>query len=373
MRIAFCNASKSWGGVKTWTIEFAAALQALGHHAIIIGRDERFITRAQAAGLEAYQMQFGADFSPFRIATFMRFFKKHNVEAVLVNVGSDIRTAGIAAALCKLPVIHRVGLPADMRNQWKVRLTHKIIHPHYLCPCRDICNGMRRILPFVRQEDCTVLYSAKMPIDEAVLKKRFARETTKTRINTDAQGAPLRLVTTSQLKKDKGHSDVLAALATLRSKGYALTWDVAGTGEYGDTLKAKMQELGLDDCITWHGFTQNIAQILQNSEVFVLPSHREGLPNTLLEALAQGLIPIARNVGGINEVWPKELAPYLLENENFSESLTDALEQLASMPQAKRHALRRAALAHCRAHLSLPVQAKKLEAFFAARIATTPK
>ena len=47
MRIAFINATKRWGGVKTWMLEFAKIFSKKGHHVYIYGRQEALITSAQ--------------------------------------------------------------------------------------------------------------------------------------------------------------------------------------------------------------------------------------------------------------------------------------------------------------------------------------
>ncbi|MFV0422936.1 glycosyltransferase [Oleidesulfovibrio sp.] len=352
MRLAFFNSSKGWGGVKTWTVEFAAALQQRGHEVHIFGRPGPFVERATAMGLPAHAVSFGPDFNPVAISRFISFFKKNRTDAVLVNVGRDVRTAGIAAAIYGIPVAHRIGLPRDMRNHWKVRTVHKLIKPHYLCPCEYIRSGMLQMLPFIDKKDSTVILSAKKPAQNAPVLKHHDEK------------HPLTFVTTSQLNADKGHIDVLQILARLKAKGHNFHWHVAGKGTQQEDLKAQCAALGLQDNITWHGFTQNVTAVLALGDVFILPSLSEGLPNTLLEAMAQGLIPVARDIGGINEVWPQEAAGMLLPHANFQTRLEQTLEMLLQTDPTQLHVLSKAAWEKCRTSFSMQTQAPKLEAFF---------
>ena len=349
MRLAFFNATRKWGGVKTWTLEFAAALQRLGHTVIVLGREGAFIERALGLGLDARAVDFGPDYNPFAIARFMRFFREERIDGALVNVGRDLRTAGIAAKLCGIPLVQRVGLPEDMKNVWKVRALHNWLRPHYLCPCRFNRDGLLAHLPCIDAADTTVIHSAKVPADKA----------------PEHLNSPLQIATTSQLNKDKGHRELMGVLARLRDEGHDFHWHVAGTGNEEPALHALALELRLQDRITWHGWTQNVGAILRQADIFALPSLSEGLPNTLLEAMAVGCIPVARNVGGVAEVWPDSMNEFLVEPGTGSDDRFHAAlgTLLTARPESLLH-LKHEAWNQCVHAFSLETQARKLEAFF---------
>lgn len=353
MRLAFFNATRKWGGVKTWTLEFAAAVAGLGHDITVLGRAGAFIDRAQTLGLDARAVKFGPDYNPAAIARFMRFFRAEGIEAVLVNVGRDLRTAGIAARLCGLPLVQRVGLPGDMKNEWKVRALHHWLRPHYLCPCHFNRDGLLRNLPCINRADTTVIHSAKIPADTAPLHV----------------GTPLHIATTSQLNPDKGHRELMEALAVLHNEGLQFHWDVAGTGRCEAELHAQAEALGLTAHITWHGWTQDVRAILRRADIFALPSLSEGLPNTLLEAMAEGLVPVARNVGGIAELWPQQMRDFLIPApgttpEAPSRTFTSVLRHILSAPEETMRQWKHDAWSQCVNSFSLDVQARKLEQFF---------
>lgn len=369
MRLAFCNATRRWGGVKTWTIEFAAALQERGHKVFVYGRPGPFIDRAREQGLEAYPVTFGFDYHPVTIARFWRDFRRHGIEAVLVNVGKDLRTAGIAARLLGIPVVQRVGLPGDMRDSFAVRLDKRILKQHYLCPCRYIRDGMLAELPFVKEAETSVVYSAKTPLAEPPRRV----------------GRPLRIVSTSQVNANKGHFELADTLAALAREGLPFHWHVAGIGDCLDDLKHRVGALGIGAMTDFHGFTQNVGAILAEGDVFVLSSYTEGLPNTLLEGMAAGLVPVARAVGGVPECWPPRLGSFLVpytgrcrEGGGCMSAARTPVEELPlygplktilTASDASITEWKAAAWRHVSEHFSLAVQASALERFFMARTA----
>lgn len=350
MNIAFVNATRRFGGVKAWTLDLASRLTEKGHHAPIFCRRGPFHTRAVKLGLEAHAMNFGFDYNPLAVWRFYRYFKQHNIDALVVNVGKDIRTAGVAARLAGIPVIHRVGLPRDMSNTPKVKNTHKFIGPQILVPCQFIKDGLLKELDFLHPEEVTVILTGKKSSAEPPSLVR----------------SPRQIAVTSQLNPDKGHADLLHALKRLKDGGYSFHLHVAGTGKSEKELKQLAHELGLTDNITWHGFVQDIRSILKQADIFVLPSYSEGLPNTLLEAMSEGLVPVARNIGGIAEAWPFDISPLektLVKRERVPDHLVHALEELLRLDNEALFQLRDDVWNWFRANNSLDVRADEFIAF----------
>lgn len=64
---------------------------------------------------------------------------------------------------------------------------------------------------------------------------------------------------------------------------------IVGTGELEAVLRKKANQLGIVDCVKFFGFRQDVSELLQVFDVFVLPSLYEGMPITLIEAQTCGL------------------------------------------------------------------------------------
>jgi glycosyltransferase involved in cell wall biosynthesis len=73
--------------------------------------------------------------------------------------------------------------------------------------------------------------------------------------------------------------------------------NIIGEGELYEKLKNLISENGLASYITLHGYLDDCVNISQNSDIFILPSHQEGLSISLLEAMSYGMACIVNNFG----------------------------------------------------------------------------
>jgi glycosyltransferase involved in cell wall biosynthesis len=87
--------------------------------------------------------------------------------------------------------------------------------------------------------------------------------------------------------------------------------------------------------VFWLGSTQRIEDVLAQVDCVVLPSYREGLPRSLLEAGAMGLPVIATNVPGCREVVGHGTNGLLCEPRS-ADSLLDAMRRFCNMPVHER-------------------------------------
>lgn len=100
----------------------------------------------------------------------------------------------------------------------------------------------------------------------------------------------------------KNHEALLAAAVPLRRAVPDARVVLAGDGPRRDELGALAERLGLADAVTFLGVRDDVPRLLRAADVFVLPSHREGLPLSLVEAHAMSCPSVAFDVGGNPEV-----------------------------------------------------------------------
>lgn len=105
--------------------------------------------------------------------------------------------------------------------------------------------------------------------------------------------------TVARLAPQKGVSYFLKAASLL--KDYQVNFLVVGDGPLANELKQEACELGLQGRVIFAGQRDNIAEIMAVLDIFVLPSVTEGLPLTILEAMAAGKPVVATRVGGVPE------------------------------------------------------------------------
>jgi glycosyltransferase involved in cell wall biosynthesis len=110
------------------------------------------------------------------------------------------------------------------------------------------------------------------------------------------------LVSIGRLSPEKGHADLIDALAIVAARGRQVTAVLAGDGPSRADLAARIHAAGLQDRVHLPGYVQQPARLLQEADLMVLPSHTEGLPNAALEAFALEVPVLATRVGGTPEV-----------------------------------------------------------------------
>lgn len=104
-----------------------------------------------------------------------------------------------------------------------------------------------------------------------------------------------------RLDAQKGHSILIEAMARLR-KGFKCRLVILGEGPLRPQLEAQIRRHKLEGAVMLLGERDDVTAWLSALEIFVLPSLWEGLPNSLLEAMALGLPCVASAVDGVPEV-----------------------------------------------------------------------
>ncbi len=100
----------------------------------------------------------------------------------------------------------------------------------------------------------------------------------------------------------KRHTDLLAAAQIALRQDPAITFLLVGYGPLEAEIKAQARELGLTDRVVFTGMRADAPRLIAAADLFVLPSQYEGLPISLLEAMALGRPVVASSVGGVPEV-----------------------------------------------------------------------
>jgi glycosyltransferase involved in cell wall biosynthesis len=106
----------------------------------------------------------------------------------------------------------------------------------------------------------------------------------------------------ARLEEQKGHEDLLAALAQVRGSIPDITVLLVGEGSRQGHLGALTREMGLQEVVRFLGTRRDIPRILRALDAFIMPSRWEGIPLTLLEAMGYGLPVISTRVGRAPEI-----------------------------------------------------------------------
>lgn len=161
---------------------------------------------------------------------------------------------------------------------------------------------------------------------------------------------PVSILYMGWLEHYKGIYDLIEAANRYRDQLAGSSLVICGRGSQLDSAKEQVAALGLTDLFDFRGWVTGSDKlaILQQADIFVLPSYREGLPNALLEAMAAGLAVVATRVGGVPEVLVNDTLGILIDPGDI-EALGQAVLRLKNDPQ-RRHCLGQNARAYVLAH-----------------------
>lgn len=123
-----------------------------------------------------------------------------------------------------------------------------------------------------------------------------------------------RLVCVARLHPAKGHEDLLRVLSLLSLDYPHLILSFVGGGDQRllSRLKSLARRLNLADRVEFHGDQPDISPWIRPGNIFLLASRREGLPLSVLEAMAAGMPAIAWNIPGLDEIGNDQAGPRLL-------------------------------------------------------------
>lgn len=130
----------------------------------------------------------------------------------------------------------------------------------------------------------------------------------------------------------KRHAHLLEALALVRDPGVVLV--LVGDGPLESVLREKVVALGLSDRVRWAGYRRDIPELLAASDALVLVSEREGLPRSVLEAMAAGKPVIGTRTRGIADAVGSD-AGWIVAKHDLA-ALAAAIQHAAQSPEGCR-------------------------------------
>jgi glycosyltransferase involved in cell wall biosynthesis len=162
--------------------------------------------------------------------------------------------------------------------------------------------------------------------------------------------APVQVVSVGRLAAPKDFSTLVAAIARLPEGRAQLR--VFGDGPLRSELEAQKRALGIDAAVEFAGEVPDARPQLQDADVFVLASLSEGMPVSVLEAMAVGLPVVASAVGGLEEVVVDGKTGFLTPPGDAA-ALAARLGQLVD-DRSLRSAMGKAGRARAEKYFSLP-------------------
>lgn len=132
-------------------------------------------------------------------------------------------------------------------------------------------------------------------------------------------GKSLVLLSIGRLSAEKGHVDLIRAFALIRRKidaAIPLRLLVVGEGPERGRIEQAARDLGVSEQVSLEGHRDEVPAYYGIADIFLLPSHSEGSPNVLLEAMVASVPIVATRVGGVPEIATHEQDALLVPAQN---------------------------------------------------------
>lgn len=122
------------------------------------------------------------------------------------------------------------------------------------------------------------------------------------------------ILSIGETNKNKNHEIVIRALANINNP--IIHYVICGQGPLENYLKKLSKKMGIEQHVHLLGFRKDVIEICKVSDIFAFPSFREGLPVSLMEAMANGLPIVCSKIRGNSDLIEDGKGGYLVETYN---------------------------------------------------------
>lgn len=312
--------SPNSGGMEIDTIKLAKKLSPYSQ-IVVIAKKDAFIAQSHESyvginNIVLETISFSSMLSFSIIINARRIIKKHNIKNVIFFGASEMKSLYFSFLGLDLNLAIRHGTTKSRpKKDWFHRLIYSEVNYH-ISICKHLEENVQYIIPFGKNSKSVLIYSS---VKEFVLKKQKQDKPTLLHIGRIARG--------------KGQSDAIKACEVLYKNNIDFTFYLVGGFEetYKKEFLKLYDTLPYKDSIKLVGFTNDTENYLAKSDVFLFPSHGEGLSNAFLEALSTGLFPISYHNTSFPELKELGFNFELVEDKKIEElkiALLDTVQNL---------------------------------------------
>jgi glycosyltransferase involved in cell wall biosynthesis len=360
MRLLITSPSPDRGGVEEYALTIAIAAMQIGWtvHAAFPQTPETasLVEDFTQQGIKYHPIQ---HYSPqagrierirnsvLRLMQAAALFIRIRPDAALVNLASPVQSLDrlLVCGVLRIPtavVFHSIPSRFNFsklklnlyawargRNQQWITVSQnnrKILCQSFQCPeqqMRCIYNGVKPMPPMA--ED-----------DLSILRDRIRQEL----------GLPQNsrlVITVGRLDLEKGYGDLIPIIPEVIRLFPEVRFIWVGEGEHRDALMAQVKKHGIEDRVFFLGYRRDVSRLLRSADLFVFPTHFEGMPLALLEAMAHQVPVVASDVEGVVGIMEHQQQGLLFrvgDRDDLSKTLAWALQNPNSMHQLAQNAAR---------------------------------
>jgi len=333
LKILLLNFTSGIGGTERNLIEFAKLFKKMGHTVLTCTLEgEGNLSREFAKrNLPFVAIGMTSPAKLFKFFKFLRLISQNRFDVVYVfGFKAQVISAGFLKLLGTKVIVSGLQGTDDWRQFYHV-IIERVSYP-FISGWIAVSNQVK--LAFMRRE--RIPANKIIVIPNAINTEIYSPDRLVNRINVRGEfnlNSTIFVVGyVSNIKPRKGHDDLLKAIAIVKKFHKDIKVFLVGEDRSGGAILNQIKKLNLEDQIILTGFISDIPRIMSLFDLFVIPSLEEGMPLSMLEAMAFKIPVIATPVGGIPEVikdgvngvlvppkQPKILAEKIIELINNSE------------------------------------------------------
>lgn len=335
----------SIGGVETHILTLLKHINSQEYsYTIVSAVSEDFRRKAVSLGAQIRPLP---NFKPLNLhvlASMAKLFRQERIDLVHIHSPAAAITARLAAILAGRPNIVTVHAPSVFYYGERQTLRARTGRAIYINLDRLLNYTATRRLVYVSNrvyQDCIARHIS--PAHRSVVihngidlapyqdeQRNFHREELRAELNIPP-GAQI-VTYAGRLAEEKGLDVLLNALSQINHSGHTTfaAW-LIGSGPLETELVEKVNALGLQNCVNFLGYQEQVPLYLLASDCFVMPSRHEAMSIAIMEALAAGLPCVVSDVGD-NALLVEDGQAGLVVPANSPKTLAVALERLLTDP-----------------------------------------
>lgn len=301
--ICFFNTTKAWGGGEKWHLEIAARMHADGMPVMVVtNKKSELFEKVVAAGIPCQQITIGnlSFLNPAKILRLKSFFRKHGIKTLVMNLPSDLKSAGIAARMAGVErIIYRRGSAIPVKNSF----INRYLFGHVITEVLANSHETKRTLlanngQLIDEEKINVIYNG-------------IQVETYTPLTPDKPTGTVIIGNLGRLEKQKAQHLLIDLAENLRKEHVDFIIKIGGDGRLRQDLEKQIKAKNLEGLIQLAGHIHDVPAFLNGLDIFVLPSHWEGFGYVLAEAMALQKPVVAFNISSNAELIEDGVTGYL--------------------------------------------------------------
>lgn len=290
MNILFLNSARSWGGNENWTHLAAGTLS--GKHVVHLAYRSEVIGRRFT--VPRHRLPFLNEVDPVSILGLAALIKNHQFDVLIPTKRKDYVLAGLAARLKGVKNILRIGIVRRLKNNYINRLVYSRL-------CHGIIVNSEAIRTGLSES------GAAMPDTIRVIHNGVPLETIQSKaMEKNGYQKPFEFMISSlgEISDRKGVDSLVRSFGQfLEQSGDRDRYGLAliGGGE-SQSVRNLIRNLDIEAHVVLTGFQENPYPFVRQSDLFVMASRNEGIPNAMLEAMALRIPVISTHFEGVDEL-----------------------------------------------------------------------